>query len=115
MNHRLILVIGVLAVVGVLGFLLLPGTGQAPAQPDEQNNSGQPAGQNIIGGAGETQGAQIANPASEFCVKQGGKLDIMQMSNGNEHGMCILPDGRNCEEWSFYRGGCEAMPQMHNQ
>lgn len=34
-----------------------------------------------------------ANPASEFCVKQGGKSEIKKDKDGNEYGVCHLPDG----------------------
>jgi hypothetical protein len=40
----------------------------------------------------------IANPASVFCIKQGGKLEIRTGPGGGQIGMCILPDGRVVEE-----------------
>lgn len=45
----------------------------------------------------------MANPASVFCVEQGGKLDIRRDKEGNEYGVCIFADGREIEEWAFYR------------
>jgi len=47
--------------------------------------------------AGETG---IANPASVYCVEQGGTLDL-------ESGMCTFADGSECDEWAFYRGECQ--------
>jgi putative hemolysin len=44
----------------------------------------------------------MTNPASEFCVQSGGKLEIRQGPAG-EYGVCRLPDGREVEEWAFYR------------
>ncbi|MFJ5445595.1 DUF333 domain-containing protein [Methylobacillus methanolivorans] len=44
----------------------------------------------------------IANPASEHCVKQGGKLEIVRDEAG-EKGMCHLPDGTVVEEWELFR------------
>jgi putative hemolysin len=44
----------------------------------------------------------LANPASVFCVKSGGKSEIRNGPNG-QYGVCILPDGRVVEEWKFYR------------
>jgi putative hemolysin len=44
----------------------------------------------------------MANPASEFCVKSGGKLEIRKGPLG-EYGVCRLPDGREIEEWTYYR------------
>ena len=49
----------------------------------------------------------IANPASEYCVKQGYKSEIRTDSSGNEYGVCIMSDGKECEEFALYRGeGC---------
>ena len=44
----------------------------------------------------------IANPASEHCVKKGGKLEIVKEASG-EKGMCHLPDGTVVEEWELFR------------
>lgn len=44
-----------------------------------------------------------ANPASEFCVKQGGKSEIRRNADGSEYGVCRLPDGRTVEEWAYFR------------
>jgi putative hemolysin len=50
--------------------------------------------------------AGIANPASENCVKQGGTVSIQKNSDGSEYGLCIFPDGKQCEEWAMQRGEC---------
>jgi putative hemolysin len=44
----------------------------------------------------------LANPASVFCVKSGGKSEIRKGARG-EHGVCRLPDGRVVEEWTYFR------------
>ena len=44
----------------------------------------------------------IANPASVYCVQQGGRLVIKRGPKG-EIGICVLPDGRRIEEWKFFR------------
>ena len=49
-----------------------------------------------IGGTG------IANPASTFCIEQGGQLELVDEADG-QVGYCNLPDGRRIEEWEFYR------------
>ena len=46
---------------------------------------------------------QIANPASEYCVSQGGTSEIRKDNDGAEFGVCILSNGEEREEWSFYR------------
>jgi len=60
------------------------------------------------GGSAETDAPprngknQLANPASVYCVDQGGTLEIAQEAEG-EVGYCNLPDGTRIEEWEYYR------------
>ncbi|WP_072044083.1 DUF333 domain-containing protein [Pantoea agglomerans] len=44
----------------------------------------------------------MANPASVYCEKMGGKLDIVKGHDG-ESGYCTLPKGERNEEWALYR------------
>lgn len=44
---------------------------------------------------------QLANPASEYCVSQGGTVELVDEDEG-QVGYCNLPDGRRIEEWEFY-------------
>lgn len=44
----------------------------------------------------------LANPASQNCVRLGGKLEIRQETTGAT-GYCHLPDGRVIEEWALFR------------
>jgi len=48
------------------------------------------------------QASALANPASVFCVKSGGKSEIRTGPRG-QYGVCRLPNGRVVEEWSYYR------------
>lgn len=48
----------------------------------------------------------MPNPASVFCVEQGGKLEIRTDSEGGQYGVCLFPDGSECDEWAFFRGEC---------
>jgi putative hemolysin len=50
---------------------------------------------------------QITNPASEYCVEQGGELEIKEHDDGGQYGVCTFDDGSECEEWDFFRGECE--------
>jgi len=47
----------------------------------------------------------LANPASEFCEEQGGRLEIRDEAGG-EAGYCIGPNGVECPEWAFFYGEC---------
>ena len=44
----------------------------------------------------------VANPASKYCVDQGGKLEIRTESHG-QVGYCHLKNGKVDEEWAFFR------------
>lgn len=57
----------------------------------------------IMTGASQPTNVGLANPASEYCISQGGTLEIVKDKDGNEVGMCKLPDGRVVEEWDFFR------------
>jgi putative hemolysin len=48
----------------------------------------------------------LANPASVHCIESGGTLEIVTGDDGGQFGMCVFPDGSQCEEWAFYRGDC---------
>jgi len=48
----------------------------------------------------------MANPASTFCVKNGYKLEIRKNADGSEYGVCIFSDGKECDEWKFFRKEC---------
>ncbi|HEY5663423.1 MAG TPA: DUF333 domain-containing protein [Ilumatobacter sp.] len=44
----------------------------------------------------------IANPASQYCVEQGGTVEIVDEAGG-QVGYCDLPDGTRVEEWEYFR------------
>jgi putative hemolysin len=47
----------------------------------------------------------LANPASENCVKNGGRLEIRTNKLG-QYEVCLFEDNRQCEEWALLRGDC---------
>ncbi len=54
----------------------------------------------------------MANPASEFCVKQGGKSEIKKNADGSEYGVCHLPNGQVVEEWAYFRQHHQPKPHQ---
>ncbi len=50
-----------------------------------------------------TDTTQITNPASEYCISQGGTSEIRKDKDGAEFGVCKLANGEEREEWSLYR------------
>ncbi|MGE5462055.1 MAG: DUF333 domain-containing protein [Syntrophothermus sp.] len=51
--------------------------------------------------------ANMPNPASVYCEQQGNRLEIRTAADGSQAGICIFPDGSECDEWAYYRGECE--------
>ena len=51
-----------------------------------------------------SEAPQVANPASQYCIDQGGTLELVDEQDG-QVGYCNLPDGTRVEEWEFYRSG----------
>ena len=48
----------------------------------------------------------LPNPASAYCVQQGGTSEIRTDSEGGQYGVCIFQDGSECDEWAYFRGEC---------
>jgi len=49
--------------------------------------------------------ANLSNPASNNCLKLGGKLEMRKNKKG-EYGVCLFDDNRQFEEWALFRGEC---------
>ncbi len=50
--------------------------------------------------------SQLPNPASVYCEQQGNRLEIRTAADGSQSGVCIFPDGSECDEWAYFRGEC---------
>ena len=48
----------------------------------------------------------MPNPASVYCEQNGNKLEIKMASDGSQNGICVFPDGSECDEWAYFRGEC---------
>ena len=65
---------------------------------------GTPAAPDVV--ATNTPEAGMPNPASVHCQDMGNVLDIRTSADGSQHGVCIFPDGSECDEWAYFRGEC---------
>ena len=54
-----------------------------------------------------TPNADMPNPASVYCEEHGGTVDLRQDASGGVAGICVFPDGSECDEWAYFRGECE--------
>lgn len=65
----------------------------------------------LLTGCGGQENAEItsgdaigmANPASVFCVEQGGNSELRTDGSGNQYGVCLFADGTEIEERELYR------------
>lgn len=65
---------------------------------------GPPAAEaNLSGCDGNTPG--MANPAAIYCAQLGYEYRIVDRTDG-QHGVCVFPDGSECDEWGFLAGKC---------
>ena len=58
-------------------------------------------GQSAEGAMG---GIGLANPASEYCLAQGGASEMRTAADGSQYGVCVFADGTEYDEWALYRG-----------
>ncbi len=54
-----------------------------------------------------TPAANMPNPASVHCEQNSGRLELRQDASGGMSGICVFPDGSECDEWSYFRGECQ--------
>jgi putative hemolysin len=53
-----------------------------------------------------SQDKMTPNPAALYVHFLGYKDEIRKQSDGAEYGVCIFPDGSECDDWNFFRGIC---------
>jgi putative hemolysin len=54
-----------------------------------------------------TPQANMPNPASVYCEKNGGKLELRTDAAGAVSGVCVFSDKSECEEWAYFRSECK--------
>ncbi|MFH0701054.1 MAG: DUF333 domain-containing protein [Candidatus Woesearchaeota archaeon] len=61
----------------------------------------------LLIGCAKPQQTQISNPASTYCIEHNGTLEIKTNAEG-QYGICHLQNGKECEEWAFFRNECSS-------
>ena len=51
-----------------------------------------------------SEGKTISNPAMVYCESMGYQYEVRTDPKGNEYGVCIFPDGTECDAWDFFKG-----------
>ena len=52
--------------------------------------------------------SSLANPASVFCIENGGKSSVVEGQNGESEN-CTFDNGQTCDSWALYRGECNVV------
>ncbi len=86
----------------ILAGALLPGCQPATVESDLPP----PPEETVEPDPASHPGGQVANPASAYCEEQGYELEIRTAEDGGQYGICVFPDGSECEEWAFFRDEC---------
>ncbi len=90
------LLISAMLLIAVLVIVACSGNAAPTAAPATNTPTVQP-----------TTAPGIANPASVYCEKNGGKLQFGQDAQNGTVGTCVFSDKSECEEWAYYRGECK--------
>lgn len=90
---KIIKIIGILAAVAIVAV--------AVAGMYKFNYLSGKSGYDVDGNKIKKEQVGLANPASTFCIEQGGTPEIKDIPEG-QIGYCNLPDGTVIEEWEFY-------------
>ncbi len=90
----------------ILFSLLLTGCIQIATQSSEAVTPEPPITQTTL----ET----LPNPASAYCEQRGYKLELRTADDGSQTGICIFPDGTECDEWAYFRGECTSSRKRLN-
>ena len=48
---------------------------------------------------------ELPNPAAVYCEDQGHSYEIRD-GEGGQYGVCVFPDGSECDGWDYFRGKC---------
>ena len=94
---------GAMLSLALLGGMFMNGC--APANPASSNPAALPTQPTQTPVPASTISG-MANPASVNCEQKGNRLEIRTAADGSQVGICIFPDGSECEEWAFMRGEC---------
>lgn len=90
-------------ITGLALMLMLAGCGRGDdTTPDEQ---GTPTETASASADADAESAGMPNPSSVYCAEQGGTEETREDPEG-QRGVCIFPDGSECDSWAYYRKEC---------
>jgi len=105
MGYRLWLAVPVACVAAFAAAWIFWGTGLRGGTEGQSPFVEQAGPAPACGDAQSADHLGMANPAATYCRELGYQYRIDQTTKG-EQGICVFPDGRECEEWQFLDGKC---------
>ncbi len=57
------------------------------------------------------QDTALSNPATVYCLQEGGEFVMKKTLDGATEGFCVLPNNITCEVWAHYQGDCPTKQQ----
>ncbi|MDP2925809.1 MAG: DUF333 domain-containing protein, partial [Nanoarchaeota archaeon] len=93
----MLLTFSVLFLILIIIMILFSFYSDKEPKPNEQNKTN-----NIHN---EKTNTQIPNPGGSYCKMLGYRWRINETKEGQQ-GICVFPDGTECDEWRFYAGLC---------
>ena len=99
--------VAALALFGALRAIAADGDRTGQSLQTEQNAVQESVAGEPTPACGANPGDRLgmANPAATYCKDLGYQYRTAQTSKGEE-GICVFPDGQQCEEWAFLAGKC---------
>lgn len=98
----------ILALVSIVGVLLIAGCAKSDAECNKDSDcipASPKVGLQYVCEDGKCDQKAFGNPASAYCIDEGGRLVIRTNAEG-EYGVCVFDDGSECDEWEFFRQTC---------
>lgn len=86
---------------GCFGSKESPSDTTAPITEDQT-----PTKDQIEGNEQLAEDTVLSNPATVYCLSQGGDFEMQKTLAGTTEGYCTLPSGIVCEVWAHYNGDC---------
>jgi len=56
--------------------------------------------------ASDEKVAGVPNPTAAYCRQLGYQYDVREDEEGNQYGVCVFPDGSECNACDFFKGKC---------
>lgn len=95
----------------VLAILVLAGAGCTGKSQKSNTNDQTGTSTPVVQGTTDDSIAKdtaLSNPATVYCLQEGGKFTMKKTLDGSTVGICELASNIQCEEWAFYKGDCPA-------